>query len=70
MTTIIDLNAVGNPEQVAMLLRKAADEYRESCLRLQSDWQDEAAGKVWDELAKVLDKAADSCDKACKKFFV
>ena len=60
---------VHSPHLVPAVLRKAADAYRAATLDLQSTWQDESAGRVWTELAKILDRAADSADKAVTKFF-
>ena len=61
---------VSCPEQVSKVLRAVAQQYRESTGELQSAWQDDQAGRVWSEIAKILDRAADSADKACAKFFV
>jgi len=41
--------------------------FRESNSELQSAWQDRNAGNVWTALAKILERAADSCDKAIAK---
>jgi len=64
----LDLNVV-NPEQVAKLLRQAAEDYNASAIDLQSAWQDNQAGKVWSEIATILEQAATKCDKACAKYF-
>jgi hypothetical protein len=63
-----DLN-VANPEALARVLREAAQAFNESRGELQAAWQDDSAGRVWAELARVLERAADQSDKACKKYF-
>jgi hypothetical protein len=55
---------VDSPEQVANVLRHAAQEFRESASELESAWQDRGAGRPWDKIAKILDRAADKCDDA------
>lgn len=61
----LDLD-VSTPEEVAVILRRAADRFRDSTDELGSAWQDRRAGRVWSEFAKVLDRAAAACDKAVK----
>jgi hypothetical protein len=63
-----DLN-VAAPEQFAQALRNAAELFAESQSELQSAWQDDNAGRVWLELAKVCERAAAQADKACARFF-
>lgn len=65
-TMNINVNA---PNQLADVLREAADAMRESRASLQIEWCDEDAGRVWEELAKILDRAAASTDRAVKKYF-
>ena len=60
----IDLN-VAAPETVQLTLRRAADQYRESSGELAAAWQDKIAGSVWNDIARILDRAADSCERAC-----
>lgn len=67
MSKTLDLD-VATPEEVAQVLRAAADKYGQSESDLQSAWQDEAAGRVWREFAKIFERAAASCDKAVAKF--
>lgn len=57
------------PDKVPAILRQAADWYREARAELQRDWQDPNAGRVWSELAKVLDRAADRADKVVKDWY-
>ena len=66
----IDLSDVTAPEEVAIMLRAAADNYRESMGELQAAWGDKNAGAVWGDIAKALDKAASAVDKACDKWGV
>lgn len=49
---------------VPTTLRQAADEYRESASELASAWQDESAGAIWNDYARILERAADAMDKA------
>jgi hypothetical protein len=65
-TTNHDLD-VSAPDQVPNVLRQAAQAYRESSGELASAWQDTGAGAVWNDLARVLERAADSADKALAK---
>jgi acyl-CoA reductase-like NAD-dependent aldehyde dehydrogenase len=60
-STDLDLDA---PEKVAGVLRAAAEQYRESASELAVAWQDKNAGKVWARLARILERAADQCDRA------
>lgn len=52
------------PDRVADILREAAQAYRESQSELASAWTDPNAGKVWGDFATILERAAESCDKA------
>lgn len=56
------------PEKLPAALRRAAERYRESASELHSAWQDRNAGRVWSEFARILDRAADSADRAIDKF--
>lgn len=60
---------VDSPDKVAVALRKAAEMYRDSEIDLQATWQDSHAGRVWRELAKILERAASACDKACETYW-
>ena len=64
-----DIN-VASPDQLAKILRDAAQDYRESQTELAAAWGDLEAGRIWDKFADILDAAADKCDKACAKYFV
>lgn len=61
----IDLD-VATPEGVPDVLRKAAWNYREAHNELQAMWQDKHAGKVWEQFARILEKAAEQCEKELK----
>jgi hypothetical protein len=54
---------VASPENVPMVLRVAADMFRESAVELAAAWQDQNAGKVWDRIANILDAAAYKIEK-------
>lgn len=63
-----DIN-VSSPDKLADVLRSAAQAFRESTEDLRSTWQDDQAGRVWAELARVLESAAMRSDLVCEKFF-
>jgi len=63
----LDLD-VDTPEELAPVLRAAADQYNESASELQSAWQDPHAGKVWAKFAVILERAADQAEKAVDKY--
>ena len=56
------------PQQadVPIVLREVANHYRQSASELASAWQDRMAGAVWSDLARILERAADSTDKAIR----
>lgn len=64
-STELDVDA---PEKVADVLRAAAEKYNESESELQASWGDSSAGKVWGAFARILERAADACDKAVDKY--
>jgi hypothetical protein len=55
---------VASPEEVPAILEAVADRYRDSAAELAGAWQDRSAGRVWADLATILDRAAASCRKA------
>jgi hypothetical protein len=65
----MNLNVM-SPDQVSRVLRDAAGAFNQSASDLASTWQDDGAGRVWLELAKILESAADRADRACAKHFV
>ena len=64
-----DIN-VSSPDELATVLRQAAQDYRESQIELAAAWGDLEAGRVWDKFADILEMAADKCDRACAKYRV
>jgi hypothetical protein len=63
------LDNIISPDQLAPILRKYAQQYREDAADLAAMWQDDDAGIAWAKLADVLDRAADSANKTCAKYF-
>lgn len=62
---------VSHPDQVARILRAAAQDFYEDGAELTSAWQDHKAGEPWYKIAGILDRAADQCEKAvghCQDF--
>lgn len=59
-----DLNAPATPEEVPIALRNAARLMNEQCAELQSAWGDAQAGRIWQDFARILERAADSCERA------
>ncbi len=57
---------VDTPEKVVLVLRAAAQAYRESEIELQEAWQDENAGKEWLQIARILEKAANRIENLLK----
>lgn len=62
-----DLRAAACPETVERILRDAADLYRESDFELAAARQDKRAGAIWSDFARILERAADSCERARNK---
>lgn len=58
----LDLD-VDTPEKVAPVLRAAAQAYYEAAGELESAWQSRSAGAPWNKLGRILERAADQCDK-------
>jgi phage terminase small subunit len=63
---MLDLD-VATPEQVAEVLRDAASKFHESAVELSAAWQDKTAGAIWRQIAKILEQAADKCDRTVAK---
>lgn len=59
----LDLN-VAAPDQVADVLRAAAEAYSDSATELEGAWQDRSAGEPWFDIAEILAEAADKVDRA------
>jgi hypothetical protein len=49
------------------MLRRIADMFNESATELSSAWQDNEAGKVWGDFARIMERAAEQCAKARAK---
>ena len=45
------------------VLRAAAEAYYESASELESAWQDRGAGRPWEIIARILEKAADKIEE-------
>lgn len=54
---------VAAPWEVSTVLRRAAEQFRGSAGELAAAWQHPAAGRVWEALAAVLDRAAEQADR-------
>ena len=52
------------PDDVPAVLESIAEHYRESAAELAASWQDNTAGKVWQDFAAILDRAATACRKS------
>lgn len=64
-----DMNLdVAAPDKVAKVLRQAAQAYSESASELEAAWQDRSAGKPWNDLSRILEKAAAQAEVARKKW--
>ena len=54
---------VDSPEKVLVVLRNAVDVYYDAAGDLESAWGDPGAGKPWEAIAKILDRAITSMEK-------
>jgi hypothetical protein len=57
-----DLNEASSPEEIAVILRNAAQSCYEADSELQAAWQQRST--VWAKIARILERAADQVDKA------
>jgi hypothetical protein len=62
-----DLQTAATPEELPKMLRAAADLFAQSQSELVSSWQDRNAGRVWGEFARIMERAAASCELAIAK---
>jgi len=51
------------PDQVAAVLRAAAEAYRESASVVSAAWQDHGAGAPWTTIADELERAAERIER-------
>ena len=62
-----DLADPATPEGIPAALRAAAELFAQSREDLAANWQDRNAGRVWGEFARIMERAADACDRAIAK---
>jgi len=60
---------VAAPDEVAGVLRAAAESYREATDALAAAWTDPHAGAVWGLIADVCDHAADLVERLVERYF-
>jgi hypothetical protein len=65
MPSSIDLD-IDSPDKLPIVLETAAQFYRDSASELANAWTDPSAGKVWEDFARILDRAAESCRKSIR----
>jgi hypothetical protein len=53
----LDLD-VATPPEVAVILRKAAERFASDAQDLNASWQSKRAGRVWNRLARELERTA------------
>jgi hypothetical protein len=58
----LDLD-VDSPDEVSAVLFNAVEEYNYGASQLAADWQDPSAGEPWEEIAKILARAARQIDE-------
>lgn len=57
------------PEDIAKVLRNAAQKFSESQSDLQAAWGDPQAGRIWVKFAKILERAAASCEREAGRLY-
>lgn len=55
------------PEDIPRVLRAAAQRFNEAQCELSSAWGDPQAGRIWARFAKVMERAAASCEREIAK---
>lgn len=55
------------PDKIPAVLRNAAEQFHKSMSELQSAWGDQNAGKVWGDIANIMERAACSIERAIAK---
>lgn len=58
---------VSHPDQVARVLREAAQTYYDDGAELTAGWQDAGAGEPWYIIAAILEDAADRIERKLSK---
>ena len=64
MSVNTDLLNCDSADSVADVLERAAEAYRESVSDLSVAWGDPNAGKIWGDIATILDRAAEYSRRA------
>lgn len=67
MRSIPGFDTLAAPEHFAPFLQAIADQFNEAASELASAWQDDSAGAIWADYAKILERAAQSCERARAK---
>ena len=60
-----DLSEASAPDEIGQILRNAAQACHEAANECTTAWQDKYAGRPWAKIARILEQAADKCDKVC-----
>lgn len=58
---------ISSPAEIVDVLLRSAQTYYEGAGEVESAWQDPNPGKIWIDLAMILERAADQATKALKK---
>lgn len=62
-----DFADCASPDHVSLVLRRAADAFYVAQTECASAWQDKSAGRAWGRMAKVLERAAASCERIAQE---
>ena len=55
------------PEAIPQVLRTAAQRFAEAQCELSAAWGDPQAGRIWARFAKIMERAAASCEREIAK---
>jgi len=55
------------PEDIPVVLCNAAARFNEAHTELQACWGDSQAGRIWARYARILERAAASCERELAK---
>lgn len=66
LSNSLDLDRA-TPEEIPAVLRNAAARFAEAHAELQACWGDSQAGRIWARYARVLERAAASCERELAK---